>query len=198
MALLGLGKPPYHGTCLHFSLCVDDESDSDMEEEQTTVRNNILPFWGLSQHSVAWANPFAPVSWKVLGLLGLSRAVDSSLDTDSVCESVLTLNLSVSKEEELASAGHSVLAGRKEAVFPISVLNTGELEYKPALLTSHPQQCLPCSSPAGAAPLCINSLQPGRMESSRERLGHRVVGREGKGNERGGEAKGSGGVLVQG
>lgn len=52
MALLGLGKPPYHGTCLHFSLCVDDESDSDMEEEQTTVRNNILPFWGLSQCGV--------------------------------------------------------------------------------------------------------------------------------------------------
>lgn len=41
----------------------------------------------------------------MLGLLGLSRAVDSSLDTDSVCESVLALNLFVSKEEELASAG---------------------------------------------------------------------------------------------
>lgn len=64
-----------------------------MEEEQTTVRNNVLPFWGLSQHSVVWANSFAPVSWKLLGLLGLNGSVDSSLDTASVCGGVLALNL---------------------------------------------------------------------------------------------------------
>lgn len=158
-----------------------------MEEEQTTVRNNVLPFWGLSQHSVVWANSFAPVSWKLLGLLGLNRSVDSSLNTASVwrCAGLK----SVFKEEELASAGHSVLTGRKEAAFPISILSTGEQEYKPALLTSHPQRCPPCSSPAGAAPLCINSFQPRRLESSRDRMGLRVVGREGKSSKRGGEAE---------
>lgn len=91
VTLLAVGKPPHHGIC--FSLCIDDESDSDMEEEQTTVRNNVLPFWGLSQHSVVWANSFAPVSWKLLGLLGLNGSVDSSLDTASVCGGVLALNL---------------------------------------------------------------------------------------------------------
>ncbi|NXC22059.1 THOC5 protein, partial [Corythaeola cristata] len=34
----------------------DDESDSDAEEEQTTVRDSAVPFWVLSQHCVMWAD----------------------------------------------------------------------------------------------------------------------------------------------
>lgn len=41
--------------------------------------------------------------------------------------------------------------------FPVSVPYAVEPEYKSVLLPSH-RTCIPPSSPAGAAPLCINSL----------------------------------------
>lgn len=62
------------GPALHPSLCADDESDSDAEEEQTTVRDSAVPSWVLSQCHIAGKQISVPVSWEVLGELGLSGA----------------------------------------------------------------------------------------------------------------------------
>lgn len=71
----GFGKPPSpRWSCLTPLSCADDESDSDAEEEQTTVRDSAVPSRILSQCHIAGKQISVPVSWEVLGELGLSGA----------------------------------------------------------------------------------------------------------------------------